>query len=120
MEADARLLFQAFSNLLANAIKYSPNGGLITIDATTADGHASVELTDRGVGIPEVDQQRIFDRYFRGSNITGIVGTGIGLYLVKTVVDLHGGSVSVASQVGNGTQFSVRLPERARLREAEA
>ncbi len=107
---DRKLLFQAFSNLLSNAIKYSPEGGLVKISAMAASGQATVVIEDRGVGIPEKDIKRLFERYFRGSNVAGIVGTGVGLYLVKTVVELHGGDIAAESCEGKGSRFTVRLP----------
>ncbi len=107
---DRKLLFQAFSNLLSNAIKYSPDAGPIKISATAAPGEIAVVIEDHGVGIPEKDIDRLFDRYFRGSNVSGIVGTGVGLYLVKTVIDLHGGTIAVKSREGEGSRFTVRVP----------
>lgn len=107
---DRKMLFQAFSNLLSNAIKYSPDTGGITISTTTESGQIIVAIRDRGIGIPEKDRERLFEQYFRGSNVSEIVGTGVGLYLVKTVVDLHGGDIAVESQEGKGSTFTVRLP----------
>ena len=69
-----------------------------------------VAVQDHGIGIPTKDLAHVFGRYNRGSNVSGIVGTGIGLYLVKMVVDLHGGSVAVESKDGEGSRFTVRLP----------
>ena len=69
-------------------------------------------VEDHGIGIPSADVDRLFERYFRGSNVSGIVGTGVGLNLVKMVVDLHGGSVAVDSREGAGALFTVRLPRR--------
>jgi len=109
---DAKLLFQVFSNLLANAIKYSPAGALIRIEAACAAEHVAVAVDDCGIGIPDKDIDQLFARYFRGSNVSGIVGTGVGLYLVKMVIELHGGSVAVDSREGRGSRFTVRLPLR--------
>ena len=67
-------------------------------------------VEDRGVGIPEADRERLFERYYRGSNVAGIVGRGIGLYLAKTVIDLHGGGISVDSAEGKGSRFTVNIP----------
>jgi two-component system OmpR family sensor kinase len=106
---DAKLLFQAFSNLLANAVKYSPNGGAILVEAAVAN-EAVVSVTDRGIGIPSGDLNRLFERYYRGGNVSGIVGTGVGLYLVKTAMDLHKGRIEVASEEGSGSRFVIRLP----------
>jgi two-component system OmpR family sensor kinase len=115
---DAKLLFQVFSNLLANAIKYSPGGGPITIAAATEAGEVVVTVEDRGIGIPEQDRDRLFARYSRGSNVSGIVGTGIGLYLAKMVIDLHQGRIAVESREGEGSRFTVRLPSALPLKEA--
>ncbi len=107
---DAKLLLQVFSNLLSNAVKYSPGGGKIEVDATIEGDEVAVVVADRGIGIPAGDLGRLFERYHRGSNVSGIVGTGVGLYLVKIAVDLHGGRVEVHSNEGGGTRFCVRLP----------
>ncbi len=110
MIGDAKLLFQVFSNLLSNAVKYSPGGGAIEVEAAIVADEVVVAIADRGIGIPARDIDGLFERYRRGSNVSGIVGTGIGLYLVKMTVDLHGGSVAVASREGEGSRFTVRLP----------
>jgi signal transduction histidine kinase len=114
---DSKLLFQVFSNLLSNAIKYSPGGGLIKIGARTESGQVAVVVEDRGIGIPESDRERLFTRYGRGSNVSGIVGTGVGLYLVKMVIDLHHGDVAVESREGEGSRFTVRLPLNVALKD---
>jgi signal transduction histidine kinase len=75
-------------------------------------------VEDRGIGIPENDRERLFARYSRGSNVSGIVGTGVGLYLVKMVIDLHRGAVAVESREGEGSRFTVRLPEDLPLKNA--
>jgi signal transduction histidine kinase len=109
---DPKLLFQLFSNLLSNAVKYSPEGGPIEIAAGIEAAEIAVTVTDRGIGIPAQDLPRLFERYHRGGNVSGIVGTGVGLYLVKMVVDLHGGGIRVDSREGEGASFEVRLPVR--------
>jgi len=110
MVGDAKLLFQLFSNLLSNAIKYSPSGGSIAVTASAGDGQAIVSIADRGIGIPRADLGRLFERYHRASNVSGIVGTGVGLYLVKMAAEMHGGSVHVQSEEGAGSRFTVCLP----------
>ena len=110
MIGDAKLLFQVFSNLLANAIKYSPGGGTIEVEAKTVADAIVVAIADNGIGIPAGDLDRLFERYHRGSNVSGIVGTGVGLYLVKMAVELHGGSVAVKSKEGEGACFTIHLP----------
>ena len=109
---DPKLLFQMFSNLISNAVKYSDDGCPITVaaDADIESQQVVVTVQDRGIGIPQKDLAHVFGRYNRGSNVSGIVGTGVGLYLVKMVVDLHGGSVAVESTEGEGSRFTVRLP----------
>ena len=110
MVGDAKLLFQVFSNLLSNAIKYSPAGGAIEVDAEIVADEVVVVIADRGIGIPAADLDRLFERYHRGSNVSGIVGTGVGLYLVKIAVELHGGGIEVKSNEGDGSRFGIRLP----------
>jgi two-component system, OmpR family, sensor kinase len=112
MAGDAKLLFQVFSNVLSNAIKYSPHGGAIAVEAEVAAGEVRVRISDRGIGIPAADLVHLFERYHRGSNVSGIVGTGVGLYLVKMAVELHGGRVEVDSKEGDGARFTIRLPLR--------
>jgi signal transduction histidine kinase len=107
---DAKLLFQAFSNLLSNAVKYSTDGGSIEVAAEAAAAEVVVTIADHGIGIPAADMDRLFERYHRGSNVSGIVGTGVGLHLVKMVVDRHGGRVTVQSREGEGSRFTVHLP----------
>ncbi len=110
MVGDPKLLSQVFNNLLSNAIKYSPGDSVITVSASIEAGRAIVSVEDTGLGIPAGDVDRLFERYYRGSNVSGIVGTGVGLNLVKMVVDLHGGDIVVESAEGKGSKFTVRLP----------
>jgi two-component system OmpR family sensor kinase len=107
---EPKLLFQVFSNLLSNGIKYSPDGGEIEVAAAVGSEDVVVSIADHGIGIPLGDRVRLFERYHRGSNVSGIVGTGVGLYLVKMAVDMHGGRVDVESKEGAGSRFIVRLP----------
>jgi two-component system OmpR family sensor kinase len=109
MVGDAKLLSQVFDNLLSNAVKFSP-GGVIKLSFTVDQGQISVVVADNGIGIPPDDLPRLFERYYRGSNVSGIVGTGVGLNLVKMVVDLHGGDIAVDSIEGKGTRVTIRLP----------
>jgi two-component system OmpR family sensor kinase len=110
MIGDPKLLFQVFSNVLSNAIKYSPGGGEIEVSAEMFTNEVVVAIADHGIGIPLSDFDRLFERYHRGSNVSGIVGTGVGLHLVKMVVDLHGGRVVVNSEEGEGSCFTIHLP----------
>jgi two-component system, OmpR family, sensor kinase len=114
---DPNLLFQVFSNLLSNAIKYSPDGGLINVVLESRESWLVISVQDRGIGIPEGDRGKLFERYYRGSNAAGIVGTGLGLYFVRTVVELHGGNVMTQSREGGGSCFRVSLPCKLRTPE---
>jgi two-component system OmpR family sensor kinase len=110
MIGDYRLLYQAFSNLLSNAIKYSGDGDRIDLLASADADTLTVSISDRGLGIPLSDVPRVFERHHRGGNVGGVVGAGIGLYLVKMIVDLHSGATTVESREGRGSVFTVRLP----------
>jgi signal transduction histidine kinase len=108
--ADERLLGHIFTNLLSNAVKYSEPGATVRF-AIESDGyHARCVVQDRGIGIPDGDQQQLFVAFHRGSNVGGRPGTGLGLMLVKRCAELHGGTVNLTSKVGEGTTVSVRLP----------
>lgn len=110
---DEGLLVTAVHNLVTNAIQYSPDNSRIGIGVSHADGVVEVAVTDQGVGIPEAERDRVFERFFRvdaaRSRNTG--GTGLGLAIVKHVVQNHGGDVRVWSHPGSGSTFTIRLPE---------
>jgi signal transduction histidine kinase len=110
ISGDAKLLFHVFSNLISNALKYSPPGSPIEVSAHQEEGWLVVEVRDHGIGIPARDRRRLFERYFRGSNATTIAGTGVGLHLVAMVVSMHQGEVFAESLEGVGSRFIVRLP----------
>ncbi len=110
VHGDPKLLFHAFSNLISNGIKYSPAGSPVEVRTTAEAGRFVLRITDRGIGIPARDRKRLFERYFRGANATGIAGTGVGLHLVQMVAALHQGDVSAESLEGVGSTFVVRLP----------
>lgn len=106
---DTELLRVAFFNILNNAIKYSPPDGVIQIDATVKAGFAEVSIRDSGTGIAPADLPHIFDKHYRASgNQTS--GSGLGLYIVRRIVELHGGSVSAESTAGQGATIRIRLP----------
>jgi len=107
---DQDLLFLIFSNLISNAIKYSNADKEVRITAYAAGDFAVITIEDKGIGIPEKDMAQLFERYHRGSNVTGIGGTGIGLHLVKMAISLHEGDIQVQSKEGAGSRFIVRLP----------
>lgn len=107
---DKKLLEPILNNLLDNAIKYSPSNIAIDLKLSCKNEKVIFQVKDRGIGISVADQQRIFEPFYRGSNIDSIPGTGLGLSILKTLVDLHHGQVFVESQVGVGTTFTVMLP----------
>jgi signal transduction histidine kinase len=110
VDGDAELLRLIFSNLVNNAIKYSPNWQRVALYAGLDAGRVRVAVRDWGVGIPEAEQERLFTRFFRASTSQGIPGSGIGLSLVRELVQMHGGEISVQSSEGNGSVFTVLLP----------
>jgi signal transduction histidine kinase len=107
---DKKLLEPILKNLLDNAIKYSPSGGVVDFKLLCEQETIVFQITDRGIGIPMIDQQRLFEPFYRGSNTTNLPGTGLGLSIVKTLVDLHGGHIDMKSEVGVGTTFTIMLP----------
>ena len=107
---DEKLLRHILNNLLSNAIKYSPSGGIINFDLVCEQEKAIFLIQDRGIGIPTTDRANLFDSFHRATNVGTISGTGLGLAIVKKSVDLHGGNISVESEVGVGTTFIVTIP----------
>ncbi len=107
---DEKLLRQIFSNLLTNAIKYSPPDGEIHITTSRHGDTVIVQVQDHGMGIPVAEQQRVFDTFHRATNVGNISGTGLGLVIVKQCVALHGGTIALNSEVGVGTTFVITLP----------
>ncbi len=107
---DKKLLRHIITNLLSNAIKYSPLGSMVYFDLFCVEGEAIFRIQDKGMGIPEIDQENLFTSFHRGSNVGNIPGHGLGLAIVKHYVDLHGGEIAYATKVGMGTTFIVSLP----------
>ena len=107
---DEALLRHIFSNLVGNAIKYSPAGSTVDFDIRRENAEGVFSVTDRGIGIPETDRAHLFEAFHRCENVGEIQGTGLGLVIVKRCVEMHSGSLSFESVVGRGTTFTVRLP----------
>jgi signal transduction histidine kinase len=110
VHADPTRLRQVLSNLVDNAIKYSREGQRVTLSARALDRYTELSVTDEGVGIPPGEQSKIWDRLYRGDLSRSQRGLGLGLSLVKAVVEAHGGAVSVHSQVHKGSCFTLRFP----------
>ncbi|CRK60227.1 Phosphate regulon sensor protein PhoR (SphS) [Alloactinosynnema sp. L-07] len=112
VEGDRTLLVTALSNLLENALAYSPPGNPVSVSRKLVDGYVEIAVTDRGIGIAEEEQQRVFERFYRvdkaRSRATG--GTGLGLAIVKHVAANHGGQVKLWSKPGLGSTFTLRIP----------
>ena len=116
IEGDEMKLSLALSNLVENAIKYTPSGGLVSVTCSADHANAYVTVTDNGIGIAEEDQQKVFERFYRVDKMrdrdTG--GTGLGLAITHKTVLMHNGSIKVSSKEGEGATFTVRLPMRQR------
>jgi len=107
---DGVALGRVFTNLLSNAVKYSPNSPEIDVRGWQQGQRVLVTIKDTGIGIDSDDVPKLFEPYFRARSATGIAGTGIGLNIVKEIIELHGGSISVESELGQGTTFILDLP----------
>ena len=111
-KTDASLLKAVLGNLISNAVKYTPQAGTISVRALTSEGKVRMTVEDNGCGIPHADQARVFTRFFRAENakLMKADGTGLGLYLVQSIVKLLGGTVTFTSREKKGTMFVVELP----------
>jgi signal transduction histidine kinase len=107
---EASLLRRILSNLLSNAIKYSPPNTEVVFELKLTEAEAIFSVQDAGIGIPLADQERLFDSFYRAKNVGIIPGTGLGLSIVKKCVDLHGGEITLSSEEGVGSTFTVTLP----------
>jgi PAS domain S-box-containing protein len=112
IDGDVVRLEQVLHNLVANAIKYSPEGGPVVVRLERDGDQARIAVIDRGIGIPKTDQSQLFERFYRASNadFRHLSGMGIGLFVVKEIVGLHSGTVGVSSTEGEGSTFTVTLP----------
>jgi len=111
-QGDPVRLGQVLDNLVSNAIKYTPNGGGVSITMTRTGETATIAVSDTGIGVPAEEQDQLFDRFFRTSNArtAGIEGTGLGLAITRRIVEAHGGTIGFESVEGTGTTFRLTLP----------
>jgi signal transduction histidine kinase len=109
LSADATMLTWALSNLVTNAIRHTPRGGRISVDATGVDGIVRIVVADTGAGIPPGERDRIFERYVQGAGMP-VGAAGLGLAIVRDIVNAHGGHVRVESEPGRGSRFILNLP----------
>ncbi len=113
MLADPHWLHQVITNLLTNALKFTPAGGRVTISTGPDGSEAVLRVTDTGAGIPAEDLPRVFDRFFRGQQAAQISGSGIGLAVAAELTQAHGGRLAASSETegpGRGTQMTLTLP----------
>jgi two-component system phosphate regulon sensor histidine kinase PhoR len=114
INADGKSMEEVFGNLITNAINYTPEGGKVTIAGKVSGDFLQIGISDTGYGIPPDELPRIFERFYRVKNekTRNIVGTGLGLPIVKSIVEAHNGTIRAESKEGVGSTFSVRLPIR--------
>jgi signal transduction histidine kinase len=117
LDGDPSRLAQLVENLLSNALKFTPPGGRVEVCLTSLDGAARLQVSDTGMGISEADQKLVFERFYRSAdaNDRAIQGPGLGLAIVAAIVEAHGGSIEIESELGVGTTFTVVLPMPAEL-----
>ena len=110
VDYDERRIQRVLQNLIGNAIKYSPDGGEIDINIRPDNSTAAISIRDHGIGVPDADRGRVFERGYRANSVGAIPGTGLGLFISSEIVKRHGGSIECRAADGRGTVFEVRLP----------
>ena len=119
--ADRELTLQALKQLLDNASKYSPAGSIIQIEARELDGFVSISVRDQGQGLTDLEQRRVFDKFYRvRRDRSGVQGTGMGLAIAKEIAEAHGGSVTVESRFGEGSEFTITVPCSTKSTQVES
>lgn len=97
-------------NLLDNAFKYSQAHSSVSVRLEREDGHARITVADEGIGIPEADREKVFERFYRADNVRHVPGTGLGLSIVKYIIDAHQGTIRLDRSSGGGTAVEIKLP----------
>ena len=115
IQADRDKLQLAMHNLVGNALKYTPNGGRVAVNVDIADGKLVFEVRDTGIGISKEDQQKVFEKFYRANDrrVETIVGTGLGLAIARDMIRLHGGDITVDSELDKGSTFTLTIPTNA-------
>ena len=108
--ADEQFIRQVFINIISNAIKYTPNGGAVSVDVRLGKDSGAVSVRDTGIGIRAEDIPFIFDRFYRVEASRSSTGFGLGLSIAKSIVEAHGGTISIQSAPGEGSTFTITLP----------
>ena len=109
--SDPSLLRNVITNLLSNAIKFSPEGSVIEVSSKVTNEETVVLVKDNGMGISKADQEHLFERFFRGTNVTNIQGTGLGLHIVGKYIEILDGNIEFASELEKGTTFIITLKQ---------
>lgn len=112
MFSDPGLLRNVITNLLSNAIKFTPEGGIIEVSSHVSEGRTILTVKDNGMGISAEDQQHLFERFFRGANVTNIQGTGLGLHIVSKYIEILDGEIEFESELEQGTKFIITLKDK--------
>jgi signal transduction histidine kinase len=107
---DSKLLDHSITNIISNAVKYSKNDTTVRILAKANDKKVALRIIDQGIGIPKEDLANIGQKFFRAKNTLSVAGTGIGIYLTKHFIQLHGGNVAIDSEINVGTTVTITLP----------
>ena len=121
ISGDKEALFEVMVNLIDNTIKYSKEDKFMDIETSSNNGNVSISVTDKGIGIPEAQQKYVFDKFFRVSDIEvqNIKGSGLGLSIVKNIVESHNGHISLTSNPGKGTTFKLVFPKITLMEDAQ-
>lgn len=112
INTDKNFIHNILLNLVSNAVKYSQESGAVHIHATVGKDAFTISVSDQGIGIPEKEQNQLFDRFFRASNVTNIKGTGLGLHIVKRYLDILKGEINFVSSPEKGTRFTIKIPTK--------
>jgi signal transduction histidine kinase len=117
---DGMLIEQVVGNLLSNAVKYSGTASAIEVRIASEDGVVTCSVRDWGIGIPQDELAKVFDRFFRARTASGIAGTGIGLNVARQIIQMHGGDIRVESREGEGSIFTFTMPSASAVKAPQA